>query len=193
MTDLATFALGALALLATPGPTNTLLATAGATRGIKASLPLLLAEAADYVLAIIGLRTLVGPLMATEPVLANVLSALVCVYLMYLSWKLWRASSLPVSTTTDFGFASVFVTTLLNPKAIVFAFTLLPANVSAAALAPWFSALVVLIALCGGAWISFGAALTTQTGSPPRFGYRAGAAALFTLALLLGSRAAGMT
>jgi threonine/homoserine/homoserine lactone efflux protein len=193
MTDLATFALGAIALLATPGPTNTLLATAGATRGIKASLPLLLAEAAGYVLAILGLRTLVGPLMATEPVLANVLSAIVCVYLVYLSWKLWRTSSLPVSTTSHISFGSVFVTTLLNPKAIVFAFTLLPGDVSPAALAPWFSALIMLIALCGGCWISFGAALTKHAGEGPRMGYRAGAAALFTLALLLGARAAGIT
>ena len=193
MMDLATFTLGAIALLATPGPTNTLLATAGATRGIRASLPLLLAEAAGYTLAILILRSLVGPLIAAEPALAQALSAMVCLYLIYLSWKLWRTSSLPVAAASRIGFSNVFVTTLLNPKAVVFAFTLLPDGLGAGSLAPWFTALVVLIALCGGAWIALGAAITKQTGSAPSFGYRAGAVALLTLAMLIGSRAAGIT
>lgn len=194
MTDLATFTLGAIALLATPGPTNTLLATAGATQGIRASLPLLLAEAAGYTLAILILRTLVGPLIAAEPVLAQALSALVCLYLIYLAWKLWRTSTLPVaSAASRIGFGNVFVTTLLNPKAIVFAFTLLPAGSEEGSLAPWVAATVALIVVCGGAWITLGAALMTKTGANHRVGYRAGALALLALAMLLGSRAAGIT
>ncbi len=193
MTDLTTFTLGAIALLATPGPTNTLLGTAGATQGIKASLPLLLAEAAGYTLAILILRTLVGPLLAAEPALAQALSAIVCLYLIHLAWKLWRTSALPGAAVTHIGFTNVFVTTLLNPKAIVFAFTLLPDGVSGGSLAPWFAAMVALIAICGGAWITIGAALMTQTGSGPRIGYRVGALALLMLAMLLGTRAAGIT
>lgn len=193
MTDIVTFTLGALALLATPGPTNTLLATAGATRGIKASLPLLGAEAAGYTLAILTLRDLIGPMMATEPALAQALSGIVCAYLVYLSWKLWRSSSLPLAGTSHIGAASVFITTLFNPKAIVFAFTLLPAGIDAPDLAPWFAALIGLIALCGGTWIVAGAALSRQSGAAPRIGYRAGAVALLTLAMVVGTRAAGLT
>lgn len=193
MMDIPTFILGAIALLATPGPTNTLLATAGATRGIRSSLPLLLAEAGGYVLSIMLLQTLVGPLMAAEPIFAQTLSAVVCVYLIQLSWKLWRSSSLPAARTPQISFGSVFTTTLLNPKAIVFAFTLLPASAPAGALMHWLAALVVLIALCGSAWICLGAALNRRADNGPRVGYRAGAVVLLSLAMLIGIRAAGIT
>ncbi len=194
MNDILTFTLGAIALLATPGPTNTLLATSGATRGVKGSLPLLLGEAAGYVLAIIILRAAVGPLVAAEPVFGQILTGLVCGYLVYLSLSLWRKSALPLDTAAPVTLANVFVTTLLNPKAIVFAFTVLPhtGSIDPVTLAPWVAALVALIALAGGSWIILGAAVFNGSGHSPRLGYQAGAVALLVLAMLLGTRAAGI-
>ncbi len=192
MTGTITFALGALALLATPGPTNTLLATAGATKGIRASLPLLLGEAAGYLAAIVILRTLVGPLIAAEPLLTQVLSGLICLYLVYLAARLWRSSGLPLDGKAHIGVFTVFLTTLFNPKAIVFAFTLLPASLSLAGLLPWLGALIALIAVCGSAWITLGATLATRAGAGPNLGFRAGAIALLVLAVVVGTRAAGL-
>jgi len=68
--DRIAFAAAALSLLATPGPTNTLLATSGAKVGLRRSLPLLGAELGGYLLAILLLRALIGPLMAANPVFA---------------------------------------------------------------------------------------------------------------------------
>jgi threonine/homoserine/homoserine lactone efflux protein len=51
--------MAALSVLVTPGPTNTLLATAGAGLGFRRALPLLTAELSGYFLAIIASR--VGP------------------------------------------------------------------------------------------------------------------------------------
>lgn len=195
MNDSLTFALGALALLATPGPTNALLATSGATRGIKASLPLLFGEAAGYILAVVILRAAVGPFIAAAPAFGQVLSAVVCAYLIYLAAGLWRKSALPFETTSPVTLASVFTTTLLNPKALVFAFTLLPQEegVSLAILAPWLSALVGLVVLAGSGWIILGATLARVAGGSHRIGYRTGAVVLFVLAMLVGTRSAGLT
>ncbi|MDU6750805.1 MAG: hypothetical protein E6447_24460, partial [Bradyrhizobium sp.] len=71
--DLLTFVLSTAALLATPGPTNTLLATAGASRGARASAHLLLAELAGYLLAILLLRVVLGPVLATAPLVGHAL------------------------------------------------------------------------------------------------------------------------
>src|SRR5271166_5453528 len=82
--DSLTFAAAALSLLATPGPTNTLLATSGAEVGLRRSLPLLGAELGGYLLAILLLRALIGPLMAANPLFAAALHGAVVVYLLYL-------------------------------------------------------------------------------------------------------------
>ncbi|MGN4075192.1 hypothetical protein ACS0X5_11490 [Burkholderia gladioli] len=49
------FGLTVASILAMPGPTNTLLATGGATVGLRRALPLALAEALGYGLAILAI------------------------------------------------------------------------------------------------------------------------------------------
>jgi len=67
MSEAATFFLGAVAVLATPGPTNTLLATSGAISGFRRSLPLLGGELGGYLLAIVVLLSFIGPIVAAMP------------------------------------------------------------------------------------------------------------------------------
>lgn len=191
MNDLLLFALGTVALLATPGPTNTLLATSGAVRGVRPSLPLLMGEAAGYLAAILLLRTVAAPVMAAQTQVAQILSGVVCAYLLFLSWKLWRTSAVPVQPEAAISLSSVFLTTLLNPKAFVFAYLLLPAG-RIVDLTEWLIALLALIALCGSAWIAIGATVMHRSRHRANVGYRAGAIALFVLAMVLGSRASGM-
>src|SRR6478752_3236474 len=52
MTDPVAFVLSVIALLAVPGPTNTLLATAGGLGGVRRAIALIPAEVAGYLLAI---------------------------------------------------------------------------------------------------------------------------------------------
>jgi threonine/homoserine/homoserine lactone efflux protein len=191
MNELILFTLGALALLATPGPTNTLLATSGAVRGFRPSLPLLLGEASGYLAAILVLRTIAAPVMADQTRVAQILSGLVCAYLLFLSWKLWRRSAAPLQSEAAVSLGSVFVTTLLNPKALVFAYLLLPAG-QIGDLTAWLIALLAMIALCGSGWIAIGAAILNRSQRRADIGYRAGAIALFILAMALGTRASGM-
>jgi len=56
-------------------------------------------------------------------------------------------------------FYRVFITTLLNPKAIIFAFALLPSQIGFLNLLPWLLGLSVLIATAGTGWIILGCSL----------------------------------
>lgn len=157
MEDPILFAAAVLAILCTPGPTNTLLATAGATRGFWRSLPLVPAEAAGYAISILTLGLLLGPAIASAPLVGAALRAAVGVYLLLLAIGLWRRGGVALSAGAAVTPSQVFVTTLLNPKAIVFALGVVPFT----APRPWlyllgFNALLVLVASC---WIAAGALL----------------------------------
>ena len=195
--DHTVFIIGTLSLLATPGPTNTLLATAGAGNGFRRSLPLLAAELSGYLLAIFVLRAAVGPLVAVVPALGVALRIVVVLYLIHLAYSLWRYGEGKPGASGPVTFQRVFVTTLLNPKAIIFAFTLLPAAVATgtAALVPWLAALALQIFFVGGAWVAAGALLRRgfHGAVPARIGYRVGAATLLLLAGVISAHAFSMT
>ncbi len=82
----------------------------------------------------------------------------VVLYLLHLAYALWRYGEGKPGTSGPVTFRRVFVTTLLNPKAIIFAFTLLPPAAAAdtAAFVPWLAALALQIFIVGGAWIAAG-------------------------------------
>jgi threonine/homoserine/homoserine lactone efflux protein len=188
------FAAAATSLLATPGPTNTLLATSGAEVGLRRSLPLLVAELGGYLLAILLLRALIGRLMATNPVFAAALHGAVVVYLLYLAWTLWSRGARQIKTGCAITFTRVFVTTLLNPKAIIFSFTLLPQRGGAGELAPWLSMLSLQIVTVGLGWILLGHALHGRFREPAsaRVGYRISALILVALAGVIGSHSVSL-
>ncbi|WP_245475173.1 LysE family translocator [Bradyrhizobium sp. Leo121] len=131
--DKVTFVAATLSLLATPGPTNTLLATSGAGVGPCRSAHLLAAELSGYLLAIVLLRSILGPVIATLPEFGIGLRIAVVIYLIYLAAMLWRHGARQVGDAAPVTFGRVFVTTLLNPKAIIFAFTILPSAIGRAA------------------------------------------------------------
>lgn len=64
MASIVGFAAALLAILVVPGPTNTLLATSGATVGLARSLPLLVCELIGYEAAIAVIRLLMVPVLA---------------------------------------------------------------------------------------------------------------------------------
>jgi threonine/homoserine/homoserine lactone efflux protein len=184
------FIIGALALLATPGPTNTLLATSGAARGLRASLGLLGGELLGYLLAIAVLIAAVGPMIAAMPAFGVALRLIVGLYVLYLAWTLWQQSRIDVADARPVTPLRVFVTTLFNPKAAIFAFTLLPGPSSLSELLPRLGVLSLLIVTVGFSWIGAGAFL--ERGLKPQAGYRAGAVALAVIAVMIGGNAIGI-
>ncbi len=193
MIDPVAFILAALTLLATPGPTNTLLAMSGAAAGLRPSLRLLGAELAGYMISILTLALVLGPLVKGNPVVAITLKGLCALYLVYLAVKLWREGSSALMTSAPVPFRRVFTTTLLNPKAVIFAFLILPHLAERRVLAglPYLAGLCGLIFLVGGSWICLGSALRAGSGGKLAGGLvrRIGAGALVIFALVLGSSA----
>ena len=164
MTELHSFALAALLLLVTPGPTNTLLAAAGATLGARRALPLVGAEVAGYAIAIILLEVFLAP-VAEAADWARLGLRIACgLYLAFVAWKLWRSASLEHEHATTF--RRVFLATLSNPKAMVFVFVILPPRSIGLGplLEPYGALLLLLIALTGAAWILLGALVHAGAG-----------------------------
>lgn len=191
MIELWTFVPAVIALLAVPGPTNTLLAASGGAIGLRPSLPLIPAEVAGYLIAIACLMSVVQPLAETFHLLPVISKLVASVYLAWTAAHLWRdGSAETVDVRTPASPGRVFLTTLLNPKALVFAFVIFP-RVDLAPLviiAVVFSALVAVI---GSLWILFGSLLArsaVSAATPQRIS-RIAAAALGIFATLLASSA----
>jgi len=182
------FAFACASLLATPGPTNTLLATAGAEVGWRRARYLLAAELSGYLLAITILRLVLGPVIASLPVFAFVLQGVVVVYVLHLAIALWRRGNVRLLTGQSITFQRVFLTTLLNPKGLIFAFTLIPA---ADGVLVRLGVLSVEIATIGFGWILLGSAFhaSLQNAANAKIGYRVSAGMLALLASAVAARA----
>lgn len=191
MTGPVLFALAVLAILATPGPTNTLLATAGATVGLRRALPLIPAETAGYLVSISLIGLALGPAVAASPALGIALRIAVGLYLLHVAWKLWRGAGLAGAGAgagagaTVVTPARVFVTTLLNPKAIVFALGVVPFEAGA-----WPFYLAAFAGLAAGValgWIGVGALMGRAARASGRAGLvpRLGAAVVSAFAVML--------
>ncbi|MCJ9703311.1 LysE family translocator [Bradyrhizobium sp. SHOUNA76] len=154
-----TFFTATYVLLAMPGPTNTLLATSGAGIGIARSLHLLAAELCGYLLAIALLRLALGPIVSDIPIAALALRVAVTVYILCLAFMLWRVNTRERRDGAPVRFGQVLLATLLNPKALVFAFLLLPLEAGPLELLPWFGVIALQILTAGAAWITLGATL----------------------------------
>jgi len=161
MTDPALFILAVLSLLGAPGPTNVLLATAGAMAGVRPSLKLLGAALGGYLIAVAALRLALGPVIEANPLVGITLKVAVALYLVWVAIALWRRSA---SLTGDeaVSMQAVFVATLLNPKSLVFAFGVIPSVHPA--LWAYVAAFAVTIPAVGLGWLLIGRAIGAASG-----------------------------
>ena len=171
-----------LALLATPGPTNTLLALAGA-QAVRRPLLLPLVELAAYMTTVVPLSIWGQNWLEATPKLRLILTLAAAVWVAVLAVRMWRhatraeAQGAPGVTALQVG-----VTTLLNPKALVFGLVLIPSGPDVVAGLWLFAALVIVVSL---AWLWLGARLA---GRYQPLVNRGGAVWLGVLAALLLGR-----
>lgn len=121
---LAAYLSAVLALLLAPGPTNTLMGVAGAQRGIGRMARLLPAELAGYLTSIIPLVWIGAEVLERFPPAAVALELAAAVWVMLLAIRLWGLPGEEGRGEVTAG--RVYVTTMLNPKALVFGLVLLP-------------------------------------------------------------------
>jgi threonine/homoserine/homoserine lactone efflux protein len=191
MIETLTFALAVVALLAVPGPTNTLLAASGAAIGVPRSLRLLAFEISGYLVAIGVLIQVVGPLAASHAFVPIVSKLVASLYLTWSAMRLWRdADAELASVPAPASPLRVFVTTLLNPKALIFAFVVFPHG-DMAVLAPFVALFSVLVVCIGCGWIGLGnliARSSARVATPARIS-RLAAIALGLFATVIASSA----
>ena len=185
------FLIGLALLLATPGPTNTLLALAGATAQPRAAPLLLLAELGAYLVAVVVLGALVALLGSGMDGLRPWLQAGAALYLFWVAGRMWRSRP-DLAGVGTVAAGQVVATTLLNPKTLIIAFVLMPPGWSTegAVAAAHLLAMSVLIPVLGTVWFIGGRALAAAAGAGRRrLIPRASALLLGLFAMVLAGRA----
>lgn len=187
------FILAILALLLTPGPTNTLLTVGAATRGMRASLPLLLGELAGYLVVVVPLATIAAPLLDGRPALAIALRFAAACWVLFLAIRLWRASSVNLvedgSSSVTIG--QVFLTTVLNPKAPIIGLVIMPHG-PVAQIAPALGLFSLLVLGAGTSFLILGSLVGRAPVLSPRLVYRVAAFFLAVFSIGLAGTASGL-
>lgn len=181
------FAMAVLTLLAVPGPTNTLLAASGAAIGWRLSAPLLAAEVSGYLTSISLLLVLLGPILAAHPDLAASLKLAAALWVGWCSWRMARRPATVQENSGTVSFRQVLLTTLVNPKAVIFALVVFPSQPYSQQL-PLLALFSVITLLVGSSWIGLGMALARAV--TPRRVQVLAALALGFFAVTLAAQAA---
>jgi len=176
MTDPIQFALAVLLLLATPGPTNTVMATAGAVNRGERPWLFMLAELCGYLAIVLLARTVLLPLIDAFPWVGIALKVVVVVYLIYAAIRLWRTRISSENVRGRVTPQLVALTTFLNPKGLIFAITIIPREHPM--LLAFFTGFGALVLVVGGCWFMAGRTLGVLAGSRASILPRVGSVAL---------------
>lgn len=153
MVTLSFIATSILALI-TPGPTNTVLAASGAAMGFRRSALLPLAEALGYVIAI-SFFVIFAELMRDNHTTLAAVRLATAAWLIYSAYHLWRTPFEADPTAKNSPFRRVFLTTLVNPKAMLVGTILIPVGTGVAAPA-WIAIFAALSTIAGLGWVTLG-------------------------------------
>jgi threonine/homoserine/homoserine lactone efflux protein len=176
MTDPIQFALAVLLLLAAPGPTNTVMALAGAINRNERPWLFLAAALAGYLAIVLLARAVLLPLIDAYPWAGVVLKGLVVLYLIYAAIRLWRTPIAGEAAGSRVTPQLVALTTFLNPKGLIFAIAIIPREHPA--LLGYFAAFGTAVLIVAGAWFFAGRTLGVLAGRHASLLPRVGSVAL---------------
>lgn len=124
------FVLAIIVVLMIPGPTNALLASSAHQQGIAKASLLLPAQLLGYLYAIHLWALLIHLTQPIWPNLENLLHFFSMLYVFWLAFHLWKSSHLKTHNQKYVGIRprQLFISTLKNPKAILFSAGIFPAE-----------------------------------------------------------------
>jgi threonine/homoserine/homoserine lactone efflux protein len=145
----------------TPGPNNLMLAASGGNFGFRRSIPHLLGISIGHGIQVFIVGVLLAWVMASINTVRPILGVFGCAYLLWLSWKIWKAGSPEgKESAKPMSFLAAALFQWINPKAWVMVINtvilFLPAEqnsmLAAAGLAV-LCALINLPCICIWAWL----------------------------------------
>lgn len=159
----------------TPGPSNIILAAAGASAGVLRGLPCLLGVATGMGLMMFIVPVGLGALVLERPVLLGALHWGGAAVLLWLAWKIATSTSAPGAADGEpVGYLGATLFQWVNPKSWLVSASaagtfLHPGAGSPVGQAAALGGLFVLAALPSGfVWLAFGASMRRVLSSPER-------------------------
>ena len=171
MTELLPLMTYCFVMSGTPGPNNVLLTATGANHGYRGAMPQILGTnsgvAVQTLLCCLGL----GSLFSSYPLAQQLLRVIGTAYLVWLAWRLGRASMAEGHAPRPLSFLQAVAFQAVNPKSWVKAVTLasvfMPEGMSVAAGALLVAAVGLVIGFpCASAWALFGVAIRRWLANP---------------------------
>lgn len=176
------FALSVFALLILPGPTNAVLAMASQGSNFARAVVLVAAVVLSYLAVVLPVAGLAGTFLKAHPAVSEAVKLISATWVLYLALKLWvvdaRASALAISVR------HVVVTTLLNPKALIIALTMIAPDQGWLPIAAVgsFSAVAVLTSTI---WLLVGRMVLGSSNQMPLIARRFGSGVLLVFSAIL--------
>jgi threonine/homoserine/homoserine lactone efflux protein len=156
----------------TPGPSNTLLATVGATAGIRRGLAALLGQVSGMGAMLFAITLGLGSLLLSHPLALQVLTWAGVAMLCWMAWRIATAKPAGHTASAPAGFLGMAAFQWVNPKGwltgTAAVATFLDRHTGGAAVqAVIFAAVFTLTALPSCfPWLAFGAVLQRYTRTP---------------------------
>ncbi|WP_416067782.1 threonine transporter RhtB [Rhizobium sp. ZK1] len=179
--NLPTFLIAVFSLLILPGPTNAVLALASRALTVRRSLSLVATVVLGYLAIIIPVSSIAAPPLEGQPVIGAAVKLISAIWVLYLALKLW--GPVPVGGQSTLGVGQLFVTTLLNPKAIIIGLTLVPSVQTGVPVA--VAAFVCCATVTSAIWLGLGGLLVGRHAQMPPLVRHCGCAVLVAFSLTL--------
>lgn len=161
----ARFIIYVLATAGTPGPNTLSSLSVGSQLGFRKSLPYIFGIWSGFTIVALVCTVLCSTLEALIPKIRFPMMILGACYILYLAWKLWRASAMNEVSTSKSGFRDGFVLQFVNVKLYVFCIVslqsyALPLYQGQPLRLLLFALLLTLLGLCINlSWSAFGSLL----------------------------------